>query len=83
MPTLTVHGTDDETVPVSTSERLRDEQPDLVTYESFDGAGHAACWNSDPDRYDALLADFLSDICGRSGLRRRRAVAGTACPGSC
>lgn len=62
VPTLTVHGTDDETVPVSTSERLRDEQPDLVTYESFDGAGHAACWNSDPDRYDALLADFLSDI---------------------
>ena len=59
VPTVTVHGTDDKTVPVTVSERLRAQEPDLVTFEPFDGAGHVASWNSDPQRYDALLADFL------------------------
>ena len=62
VPTLVVHGDDDLTVPLRTSEELAEALPDLVELESFKGAGHVASWNSAPDRYDALLARFLDDM---------------------
>ncbi len=40
VPVLLTHGDDDPRVPLSTSLRLRELQPSLVTVEVFPGAGH-------------------------------------------
>ncbi len=61
-PTLVVHGDGDLTVPLRTSEELARSVPDLVELAEFKGAGHVAAWNTDPDRYDDLLARFLEDV---------------------
>ena len=62
VPTLVVHGDDDLTVPLRSSEELARAEPDLVELAEFKGAGHVASWNSDPDRYDDLLRPFLDDV---------------------
>ena len=61
-PTLVVHGDGDLTVPLRTSEELAFAEADLVELAEFKGAGHVAAWNSDPGRYDDLLAGFLADV---------------------
>ncbi len=61
-PILLFHGGDDEVIPVEGSEALAAARPDLVTYERFEGAGHLASWNSDPERYRAALTSFLERI---------------------
>lgn len=58
-PILVFHGTDDSTVPIDVSERLRDERPDLVTMLSVVGAEHMQSWNADPSRYTAEVEAFL------------------------
>ena len=59
-PTLVFQGTDDDTVPITTSEQLAAAEPELVTLVVTDGADHVASWNVDPARYDAALLDFLT-----------------------
>lgn len=55
-PTLILHGTRDDSVPIRLSQALRDARPDLVELETFD-ADHTLCWNTDPDRWrDAVTA---------------------------
>jgi pimeloyl-ACP methyl ester carboxylesterase len=49
-PTLILHGTRDDSVPIWLSHALRDACPELVELETFD-AGHTLCWNTDPDRW--------------------------------
>lgn len=58
-PTLLVHGDSDLTVPLRTSEQLAHARPELVELAEFKGAGHVRSWNTDPGRYDDLLAEFL------------------------
>lgn len=60
VPTLTIHGTGDPTVPVSVSEQLRDAKPDLVRLEEFPGALHVESWNFDRDRYEQVLGAFIA-----------------------
>jgi uncharacterized protein len=62
VPALVVHGTDDTTVPISTSMRLKQLRPSLVTFARFPGAGHVESWNIDRARYTSLLESFLSPV---------------------
>lgn len=57
-PTLILHGTRDDSVPIRLSQALRHTRPELVELETFD-AGHALCWNTDPDRWQNALTTWL------------------------
>ena len=57
-PTLILHGTRDDSVPIQLSQALRGARPDLVELETFD-AGHTLCWNSDPDRWHETVISWL------------------------
>lgn len=61
VPTLVLHTTEDTTVPISSSRRLAEEEPTLVALEEFPG-GHVEAYNADPDRYLALVTDFLAQL---------------------
>ncbi|MGO3658659.1 MAG: alpha/beta hydrolase family protein [Micrococcaceae bacterium] len=58
-PTLILHSTGDDSVPIRVSAALRDRRPGLVELESFD-AGHTLAWNSDPDRWRTAVSSWLS-----------------------
>jgi uncharacterized protein len=60
VPALVTHGEDDPRLPISTSIRLKELKPALVTFERFPGAGHLESWNSDRPRYTSLLETFLA-----------------------
>lgn len=60
VPTLILHGTGDDSVPIRASEALRDRRPGVVELESFD-AGHTLAWNSDTDRWRVTVSAWLSD----------------------
>lgn len=64
VPTLILHGTQDDSVPFANSKRLRDQRPDLVTLEAFD-AGHTLNWNSDHERWHSKTASWLDQHLGR------------------
>ncbi|BAU32775.1 phospholipase/carboxylesterase [Microcella alkaliphila] len=59
MPTLILHGTRDDSVPIQLSQALRGVRPDLVELEPFD-AGHTLCWNTDPDRWRYAVTMWLT-----------------------
>ena len=59
VPALVTHGEDDLRVPVSTSIRLSELKPSLVTLERFPGASHLESWNVDRSRYTSLVQSFL------------------------
>jgi uncharacterized protein len=62
VPALVTHGDDDPRVPVSTSRRLSELKPSLVTVEVFPGAGHLESWNTDRSRYTSLVESFLAPL---------------------
>jgi len=64
VPTLILHGTQDDSVPFANSKRLRDERPDLVALEAFN-AGHTLNWNSDRERWHSATATWLDQRLGR------------------
>jgi alpha-beta hydrolase superfamily lysophospholipase len=70
LPILLFHGTDDEVVPISTSEDLAAELPGRVTYHHAPQAGHTEAWNVNPGLYERRLRDFLRAI-GAAGPRSR------------
>ena len=57
-PTLILHGTRDNSVPIRLSQALRDARPDLVELETFD-ADHTLCWNTDPDPWREAVTAWL------------------------
>jgi len=57
-PTLILHGTRDDYVPIQLPQALRNARPDLIELETFD-AGHTLCWNTDPDRWQDAVATWL------------------------
>lgn len=57
-PTLILHGTRDDSVPIRLSQALRDARPDLVDLATFD-AGHTLCWNADPDLWHETVTTWL------------------------
>lgn len=61
-PILIVHGEADSFVPASMSEEARRANPDMVTLETFPGAGHALSYLSDPARYWQIARDFADRV---------------------
>lgn len=59
LPILLFHGTDDEVVPIATSNAFAAELPARVTYYRVPRAGHVQSWNVDPALYDQRLTSFL------------------------
>jgi pimeloyl-ACP methyl ester carboxylesterase len=57
---LLIHSLDDEFVPVGPSERLAEARPDLVWFEPWEGAGHTKEWNTDPERWEVAVREFVS-----------------------
>lgn len=66
MPILLFHGTEDQTVPISSSDAFARALPRSVTYYRVPGAGHVEAWNVDPPRYDARVRAFLARVIGPS-----------------
>ncbi|WP_311477818.1 alpha/beta fold hydrolase [uncultured Gulosibacter sp.] len=61
-PTLVLASTGDTVVPVSGSQRLAKARPDLVTYEEFTSARHTRLWNTDPDRWEAVVGKWFDRL---------------------
>ncbi|HEY6730576.1 MAG TPA: alpha/beta fold hydrolase [Solirubrobacterales bacterium] len=64
LPILLFHGTDDDVVPVSTSDDFAAELPRWVTYFRVPEAGHTEEWNVDPRLYERRLGGFLQRVGG-------------------
>ncbi len=62
--TLLLHAMEDRTVPPGPSAELAGLRPDLVQYVPFPDASHTREWNTDPERYERVLAHFLTDALG-------------------
>jgi uncharacterized protein len=62
VPILLFHGTEDKTVPISTSEEFAAGLRHWVTFYRVPKAGHAESWNVGPGLYDRRLESFLRHI---------------------
>ena len=58
-PILLIHGEDDTRVPIETSDELAQLRPDLVTYSVYANTTHGDAWNTDAERYERELKEFL------------------------
>jgi len=68
LPILLFHSTDDELVPIDTSNEFAAKLPRWVTYYRIPKVGHTESWNLDPALYDRRLHRFLEE--NLSGPRR-------------
>jgi len=59
-PMLLIHSRTDETVPYGPSEELAEKRPDLITLDLWDGPMHCREWNTDPERWERTVRDFLA-----------------------
>jgi len=59
--TLLIHSLDDEFVPAGPSISLAAKRPDLVRFEPWHVARHTKEWNTDPERWDAVVRAFLTE----------------------
>jgi uncharacterized protein len=63
IPMVVVQGTADPTVPAEVNEDfVAAANPDLVTLELVDDAGHTSSWNMDRARYEQILMAFLTKV---------------------
>ena len=62
LPILLFHGTEDQVVPIATSEDLAAELPRWVTFYRVPEADHVEAWNVDPRLYERRLAAFMRQI---------------------
>lgn len=61
LPILAFHGSADDIVPVSVTERLAEALPNVV-FEQFEGAGHCSSVKLDPVRYLGAFRRFLRQV---------------------
>jgi pimeloyl-ACP methyl ester carboxylesterase len=59
VPTLILHGEDDDSAPLAVSRKLAELRADLVQLELFD-AHHTMTWNSDQERWRSTVAAWLT-----------------------
>jgi pimeloyl-ACP methyl ester carboxylesterase len=59
VPTLILHGEDDDSAPLSVSRKLAALRADLVQLELFD-ADHTMTWNADRGRWRSTVATWLA-----------------------
>jgi uncharacterized protein len=62
LPILLFHGTEDEVVPIATSEEFATELPRQVAYYRVPDANHVQSWNVDPHLYERRLTAFLASF---------------------
>ena len=62
LPILLFHGTEDDVVPISTSDELAADLPRWVTYFRAPRAGHTEAWNVAPKLYESRLTSFLERV---------------------
>jgi pimeloyl-ACP methyl ester carboxylesterase len=62
VPILLFHGTEDDVVPISTSDDFAAALPRRVTYFRVPQAGHTEAWNVHPRVYERRLESFLRRI---------------------
>jgi uncharacterized protein len=62
VPILLLHSSDDGFVPVDASRRLAETRPDLVRFEEFRHARHTKLWNTDRDRWNEVIRDWLGSL---------------------
>lgn len=60
VPTLILHGSRDDSVPIGVSLALAEQRADLVQLEAF-GAGHTMAWNANSQRWKFSVSGWLSD----------------------
>lgn len=60
VPTLILHGSRDNSVPISVSSVFSARRKDLVQLETFD-AGHTMAWNADSERWKSAVTRWLSE----------------------
>jgi pimeloyl-ACP methyl ester carboxylesterase len=61
VPTLIIHGKDDDWTPIEVSRDVAAARPQFVTLVEVDGAGHVQAWNADPVSYERRVSDFIAD----------------------
>lgn len=61
LPILLFHSTEDDLVPISTSDEFAAELPRWVTYYRVPRVGHTESWNLNPRLYDRRLERFLKN----------------------
>ncbi|WP_307835828.1 alpha/beta hydrolase family protein [Phycicoccus sonneratiae] len=59
-PVTIVHSADDEFVPFGPSLALAQARPDLVTFHEWRLARHCKEWNTEPERWEAIVREFAS-----------------------
>jgi pimeloyl-ACP methyl ester carboxylesterase len=64
LPILLFHGTEDDVVPISTSEELARELPRYVEFHRVPHAAHVGSWNVDPRAYERRVRLFLERLGG-------------------
>jgi pimeloyl-ACP methyl ester carboxylesterase len=60
LPILLFHGTEDDIVPIETSDAFTEELPRWVRYYRVPKAGHTQAWNVNPRLYARRIGSFLS-----------------------
>jgi len=62
IPVLAIHGTEDESIPISQSIAFEEAKPELVDLLRVEGAGHVGSSAADFDGYMAAVLRFLQDV---------------------
>lgn len=57
---LIIHSLEDDFVPAGPATALAAARPDLVRFEPWPASAHTKEWNTDPQRWEAVVTDFLS-----------------------
>lgn len=57
---LLMHSRTDDVVPYGPSEELAKKRPDLITLDLWDGPLHCREWNTDAERWEGAVTDFLT-----------------------
>lgn len=60
LPILLFHGTEDDIVPIATSDEFAEQLPRWITYYRVPDAGHTQSWNVNPALYNRRLEHFLT-----------------------
>ena len=56
---LIIHSVNDEFVPYGPSAQVGAHRPDIVTLHLWDRADHVREWNTDPERWERVVGEFL------------------------
>jgi pimeloyl-ACP methyl ester carboxylesterase len=79
VPILLFHGTQDQVIPIATSEDLAKELPRWVSFFPAPEADHTEAWNVNPRLYERRLGAFLRRI---GAAAPRSPAAGSSSPRS-